>query len=81
MSTTNPASLLPGLPYPTAVVLATEIDAATASAPNLCRAGLSYPVAVEIARQCVAGTGEVEKLVQCGIGGVLATAIKAAIDA
>ena len=81
MSTTVPAALLPGLSGPQAIVLAAQIDAATASAPTLCQAGFPYPVAIEIARQCVAGTGDVERLVQCGIGGVLATAIKAAIDA
>lgn len=80
MSTTNPASL-PGIAYPQAVVLAAQIDAATASASTLCQAGFSGPVAVELARQMVAGTGELEKLRACGFSAELATAIKTAIDA
>lgn len=81
MSTTNAADLKPGLSYPQALVLATQIDAGTASADTLCKAGFSYPVATELARQMVAGTGDVAKLVASGIGGELAVAIKAAIDA
>jgi hypothetical protein len=80
MSTT-PATLLPGLSGPQAIVLAAQIDAGTASAPTLCQAGFPYPVAIEIARQCVAGTGDVAKLVACGINPTLAGAIKTAIDA
>jgi hypothetical protein len=78
---TTPATLLPGLPYPVANVLAAEIDAgASASANNLGRV-FPGPVAIELARQAVAGTGDVPKLVACGINPTLATAIKAAIDA
>lgn len=81
MSTTVAATLLPGLSYPQANVLAAQIDAGTASADTLCQAGFSYPVAVELARQMVVGTGDVQKLVACGMDGALATAIKVAIDA
>lgn len=81
MSTTAPASVCIGIPGPQAIVLAGEIDAATASAATLCQAGFPYPVAVEIARQCVTGTGDIEKLRQCGMSTELATAIKTAIDA
>lgn len=80
MSTTAPASLLPGLPYPAANVLAAQIDG-TANAAALCQIGFSYPLATELARQMDAGAGDVAKLVALGMDGVLATAIKTAIDA
>lgn len=80
MSTTDPATLLPGLAYPQAVELARQIDG-TADAGALSRVGFSGPAAVELARQMVAGVGEVHQLRQCGFDGALCRAIKTAIDA
>ncbi len=80
MSTTAAHTLL-GIPGPQALVLAAQIDAATADANTLCQAGFAYPTAVELARQMVAGTGDVDRLIASGIGPQLAGIIKAAIDA
>jgi hypothetical protein len=77
---TDAKDLFPGLPGPTAVVLAAQIDG-TASADTLCAAGFSYPVAIELAAQAVGGTGDVRALIALGINPDLAAAIKVAIDA
>lgn len=78
--TTAATSLMHGISYPQANVLAAEIDG-TPSAANLCQIGFSYPAAIELARQAAAGTGDVNGLIAVGINPTLAAAIKAAIDA
>lgn len=80
MSTTAPATLMPGFAYPTAVALAGQIDG-TADAAALVQNGVSYPLATELAAQMTAGTGHVGKLVALGIPPDLAVIIVAAIDA
>lgn len=78
---TSPSMFSPGgLSGNQARVLAAAIDG-TPNADTLAKAGFPAPQAVELARQAVAGTGDIGKLNAVGVPPLLASLIKAAIDA